>query len=301
MIPFEKLIPFLFSLFFLLSTPVSAVYEDIAHVKVHESKYGKGKIINVQAADDQVRYSPGFPDHDCRYVKSKYGVEWNRWREFYETTPSKYWFQNYPSDIVTKIDQMQDDWAKLVEECPFGMLVFYSNYLLECTAHPMRELKYGIEVYGGGATTKEAKANPDRNPNEAISPFLWEDYNKDISHLTEAQIEYAKKYEQGCYDFVAPDIEQLLVMYPLSVLLGSQWPVLSILSARNLGRTMIGREVWQDEDINCLNEENRNRVLERIEENKCNGREGCYNEDNLEKPPDTWPHIAPDFGLMQRL
>lgn len=179
-----------------------------------------------------------FADHDCRELEAGAfsQVRWAEWFRLFEGADSaNTWMSASVSvESLTKIQDLTEEYAAqgeerrmqlehtLEEECPMGMLTFYSLYLLQCT-----EQLYPTFSYGRSNAHLEAAEMGSANEREA------------------------RAEEKVCFDIALPGIRRLWNRVPLRILIGSQWPFLSILSSRNLRKTFVAADIWADPTLNC--------------------------------------------------
>eukprot|EP00392_Amoebophrya_sp_AT5.2_P005081 g5090.t1 len=163
-----------------------------------------------------------FRDYDCLALPPSRLLEnrrWSEWLDIFETNPASQWITaSHP--FLQIIDRLElQEWGALRRECPFGFASFLSVYLMQCMLQ-----------------TRRGKSA--------------EQY---------AEIEGAEKVEAvdeetSCYlSFQVENLfSSVLNQYPPRILFGTRWPILTILSARNLFTSFLAQSFWNDAEKNCL-------------------------------------------------
>ena len=91
----------------------------------------------------------------------------------------------------------------------------------------------------------------------------------DVAQITESgdpilieQYEAALSVEYDCYKSFDTGhfFRDILKQYPPRILLGTRWPILTALSARNLFNSILGHTFWVNEEKNCLHVPKENQI-----------------------------------------
>ncbi len=181
-----------------------------------------------------------FTDYDClqrtkdfegRDRRGPSGIDFAEWLIRIEKAGPSEWIRASQS-YVQKMDGLATEkWGQIAEECPLGVLTFLGVWFVQCLQQVRNEFEaYG--VYDIDLKDLAAKESPEIKDKHAT----------------------AMARERSCYDvFTAYKLPQKLFnYYPARILFGTRWPILSLLSVKNIQDTLLARTLWDDGSLSCL-------------------------------------------------
>lgn len=188
-----------------------------------------------------------FPDYDCIHVESRFGIEWRRWLLLTEKSRAQEWIQN-SGEFLQLIDKMSfEEWGSLAKECPYGFATFLSFYLLQC-------LTQSMQIYDRLRPRAPGPTEDDEQSHQ-LSPEKTQKINL-VAHLKRtdpAIFATAMAQERNCYDTFrfGGEFSKIMAMHPVRILFGTRWPILTILSARNIQHSLLAEIFSEDREKNC--------------------------------------------------
>ncbi|CAD7956903.1 unnamed protein product [Amoebophrya sp. A25] len=201
-----------------------------------------------------------FPDYDCLTVPPSRGLEGRRWSDWlidiFEGRPAREWI-TASNKYLAAIDRLDyEGWQELRHECPYGFATFLSIYLMQCMLQHRNQFH---AVYEALKTVDLQTMIVDLPENTAQhssqeSPEGITSSRSTTKDDIRAQHAEALNAEYSCYgSFMTGNFfKDILTEHPPRILLGTRWPVLTALSARNLFNSLLGHNFWADRKKNCL-------------------------------------------------
>ncbi|CAD7940851.1 unnamed protein product [Amoebophrya sp. A120] len=198
-----------------------------------------------------------FHDYDCVHLGPSPLLEnrsWSEWLQIFEREPATQWI-TASHDFLQMIDRLDmEEWVVLRHECPYGFASFLSVYLMQCMLQTKRTYSDYDEDFWAQVREENAlnKDGDETTPDPANTGGHQE--AQDDRFPAGPLLSKAREDEMGCYlSFqVANLFHSILTEHPPRILFGTRWPILTILSARNLQHSLLAHDFWYSAEKNCL-------------------------------------------------